>query len=191
MFRFCVAALLCLLSVPAWPDSDGYFCVGRDYIAFELSFSGQDHTHRLHVMRFHDPSRWTEHVTVELPDFQTHGLKCEPSMVSLAGWDSIYNVGWRDASSTPVLVQTPKSPGAPDGSVFPDSLGSLVFGPQREVALPSRDPGYSYVLQIRRTPDPANRCKVLVRSSIAQRAGAAVVSEHELFSGTIPAECGE
>jgi hypothetical protein len=90
-----------------------------------------------------------------------------------------------------VLLQTPNNPGPADESLFPDALDSLVFGPEQEIVLPSRDSAYSYVLRISRTLDPANRCKVLVHSSIAQRTGVAVVSEHVLFSGAMPAECGE
>jgi len=191
MRRFSAALVACVFSAPAWCDSDGYFCVGGDYLAFELSFSGKARAHQLHLMRFHDPSRWTEALSIVLPDFQTHGLRCAAAVVSITGWEAIYDVSWRDADSALALVQRAKSPGPPEETKFPDSLGSLVFGPPQEVALPSRDPTYSYVLRVQRTPDPADRCSVFVRSAIAQRVGGAVVREHELLSGRMPAECGE
>jgi hypothetical protein len=59
--RSITAALATLGSASAaYADSDGAFCVGSDYLAFEFSYSLEPESHRLYVMRFDNPAGWKQ-----------------------------------------------------------------------------------------------------------------------------------
>lgn len=181
---------LLALSSAAWADADGSFCVGPDYLAVEFSFSKEPRRHRLYVWHFADALSWKEASAIDLPEFNNGPMACTAGRVSLAGWDALYDVSWTDRTSLSLRV-TPKQPGATVDGEFPDNRGSVVFGPAQTVPLPSADVQHSYVLAVERTRDPQNRCTLHVRSRILQYRSGTLANEHELFSGTLPAECGE
>ena len=195
IFLSLFAALNC--PTVALADSDGYFCIGPDYLAFELSFSRAPHTHRLYVMRFDDPIQWKAPVWIDLPEFNNGPMRCEERSIALAAWESIHHVTWSVADPADLSLQTTtKPPGPSDPSDYPDALGSLSFGipgntQEYSASLPSHDLDYSYTLSVTRTRDLSKQCVVHVRSTVAQQVADAVVDEYELFAGTMPAECGE
>jgi hypothetical protein len=97
MRRILIGLLLTLATaLPAAADSDGYFCVGPDYLAMEFrSFNtpGLAGPHVLKVLRFEEGRgpRWSGEVIVE--DFQTHILRCEPTNVFIEGAGNP-GIGW-------------------------------------------------------------------------------------------------
>ena len=89
MRRLLLGLLLTLsTALPAVADSDGYFCVGPDYLAVEFrSFNtrGLAGRHVLKILRFEegrDP-RWSGEVVLE--DFQTHTLRCYAENIDIEG----------------------------------------------------------------------------------------------------------
>lgn len=85
-------ALAGLAAGRAYADSDGYFCVGPTYLALESrSFDG-DGVHRLHTFSLDDASGIGARVSLELPEFQVHGMSCEATVVTLISWDAAYVV---------------------------------------------------------------------------------------------------
>lgn len=82
MFLIVVAVL------PAYADSDGYYCVGPGYLAVEFrSFSTPSISgpHVLKILRFDDElgPRWAGEIVAE--DFQTHALTCGATQIVFEG----------------------------------------------------------------------------------------------------------
>src|SRR5690349_21767219 len=75
-------------ALPAAADSDGYFCVGPDYLAMEFrslntpALAGPHVVKILHFDQYAD-RRWAGEVTVE--DFRPHLMVCEQETVLLEG----------------------------------------------------------------------------------------------------------
>ena len=188
---------LVALGSPALADSDGYFCIGPDYLAYEMTFSVEPHGHRLYILRFEDPAAWDKPLRVDLPEFNGPPMRCEAQSIRLAGWDAIHHVTWPAEFPYDVSLRSePKEPGPSDMNEFPDSIGSVVFGiagtmEDYSVPLPSSDPVYSYRLTVSRKRDAVNFCTINVRSYVAQYVSRDVVAELELFAGQMPGECGE
>jgi hypothetical protein len=91
----------------AWPlsaraDSDGYYCHGPGYIAWETRFSAPDSGHVLHVVRYSRATGIQLSQRVVLPDFQVHGMVCDGSAVVVVGWTARYRVDLT-ASTLPVV----------------------------------------------------------------------------------------
>ena len=188
---------LVLISLPVLADSDGNFCIGPDYLAYEISFSIEPIGHRLYILRFDDPVQWKEPLRFDLPDFNAPPMRCEGQAIVLAGWDAIHHVSWQEESpDTLSLRSEPKEPGPPEMSRFPDAIGSVVFGipgllDEYSAPLPSDDPVYSYRLTVSRERNEIAHCTWNVRSYVAQYVSNDVVDELELFAGQMPAQCGE
>ena len=192
--------MLVALISPSWPvmaDSDGSFCIGPDYLAYEISFSIEPIGHRLYILRFDDSARWKDPSRIDLPEFNAGPMRCEHETIVLAGWDAIHYVTWREeARNTLRLRSEPKEPGPAEMREFPDTIGSLVFGipglPEEYSApLPSDDLLYTYRLVLSRERDVLSPCTWNVRSYVAQYVFSDMVAEFELYAGQQPAECGE
>jgi hypothetical protein len=77
-------------------DSDGYFCIGRGYLAYELRPSPPQVAHQLHIVRFGSANGIVPAASVPLDDFQVHGMTCRPGVVELVGWSQTYRVDISD-----------------------------------------------------------------------------------------------
>jgi hypothetical protein len=84
--------LLVTLSPPAHADSDGYFCTGPDYLAYQFAFSHGGTQHVLTVVSLRDG----ETGSVVLPFFQSHGMLCSPSTVKMKGWQEVHRIDISD-----------------------------------------------------------------------------------------------
>jgi hypothetical protein len=110
------ALALALAATPALADSDGHYCAGKDYLAYEVSLSNPGGVHELRIISF-SPSRGIgEPVALPLAAFQVHGMRCGSSTVELLGWDTRYAVEVSNRSR-PRLTVSEKLP-AP-GTVLP------------------------------------------------------------------------
>jgi hypothetical protein len=71
MKRFCVVASIVLspiMSGTAYADSDGYYCVGHGYIAYQFGFAAPPvGPHHLYVVRFGGASEIEAPAVLELP----------------------------------------------------------------------------------------------------------------------------
>jgi len=99
-FSIAIALTLACSSV-AKADSDGYFCVGKDYIAYQFGLAAPSVAlHRLTIVRF-DSRGFGYPRVVELPQFQVHGMVCADDMVRVASFEAIHTVRL-DSMSRPV-----------------------------------------------------------------------------------------
>lgn len=96
MRRLVLCLLGSLLAASAEADSEGYFCHSSEYLAYETrwgeGFPDVPGGHRLHVLRFGGAGELGETVSVRLPDFQTHGMRCEGRAVSLLAHPGVHRV---------------------------------------------------------------------------------------------------
>ena len=85
-----------LLLLPAFgsarADSDGYYCKGSGFIAWETRFAPGPAKHVLHVVRFAEATGIVPTERIDLPDFQVHGMTCDKGSVVLIGWETRYTV---------------------------------------------------------------------------------------------------
>lgn len=167
--------VVAFIAVAARADSDGSFCAGRSYLAYELRAAG---THTLVVLR----EAQLEQVEVALPDFQVHGMRCGDDVVELAGWDVTYAVelssGRHRVSVTP-LAKAGALPDWPQTNLATRNTGVTV------VDLPWRVP---HQLRIEVAPGPAT-CVSNVATRLYRTGTAAPV--RTLLARTFNAECGE
>lgn len=143
--RRCVIALaLWLAPAVALADSDGYFCVGPGYIAYEKRFSfggplprdwpAPVRPHELEVIRFVPETGISDPETLQLEEFQVHGMKCESTLVQIASFESVYTV---DVAIRHRLRVTDRRALDVRGHIPPDlrSHANLAGGQERVVEL--------------------------------------------------------
>lgn len=110
--RVCAVVILAIAAIGsqrAYADDDGYFCVGPDYLALESRSFDSDGVHRLYTYSLDDgigPRR-----SVDLPDFQVHGMRCDQTSVTLSSWDEAYAVA---VSPQPRLLGRVESENVPE-----------------------------------------------------------------------------
>jgi hypothetical protein len=132
MRRIFLGLLLTLpTALPLAADSDGYYCVGPNYVAMEFrSFNtpGLAGPHVLRVLRFEEGqgARWSGEVIVE--NFQTHTLICDPTSIIFEGagdpgerWVS-YSVALDLAGAPRIASHTNNAPPFP--AKEPPNLGT-------------------------------------------------------------------
>ncbi|HWZ82799.1 MAG TPA: hypothetical protein VNW47_09250 [Terriglobales bacterium] len=85
--------IVLVFSVPSHADSDGYFCTGKGYVAFEVreGVTPRVSGHILNLVRFGSDSSIKVTARVTLPDFQVHAMSCAPDSVVISGWDKVFN----------------------------------------------------------------------------------------------------
>jgi len=87
-----LSLLVAFLPAPARADSDGYYCAGPGYVAYEMRFSQGPGGHRLYVARFSRADGIRPLVAVPLDDFQVQGMTCGAGEVVLVGGSRRYTV---------------------------------------------------------------------------------------------------
>jgi hypothetical protein len=87
-----MATLLLLWPSVAFADSDGYYCVGRGYVAFETRSAASGPQHVLHILRFSPAGGIGQVQNIPLDDFQTHGMSCGDRVIEVAAFSTRYLV---------------------------------------------------------------------------------------------------
>jgi hypothetical protein len=87
MLRGWVLAIAAVALFPslAHADSDGYYCIGPGFVAYELSSSGAASGHWLHIVRVSASKGIVRLPPIALPEFQVHGMTCRENAVDLDG----------------------------------------------------------------------------------------------------------
>jgi hypothetical protein len=183
----------------AYADSDGYYCVGPGYLAYQFGLAPPPVApHHLYVLRFSSAAGIQEPVSIDLPQFQVHGILCDAHMVRLAGWDAIYSVQL-DTTFRPIRYNlTPRSD--------PQHLPPEFVGASRNlggfnrianalkvdrVSLGSVNGGGQFLVEVKGAAVPSDRCASTVISRIVRtdRSGREI-QELEVFRGRGFGDCG-
>ena len=193
--------LAILLSVTLYTmgecDSDGYFCSSNDFLAYELSFSQESaQGHQLHVVFLGGKEGISKPRSLQLPDFQVHGMKCQQDQVELLGWDKRYFVAVSKSKITLLKEDPLPAPGAlPKEGYVSDNLGmespvTRAEMPKMHVfTLPSTDRSSTYAIHI--TSERLKNCRLKVTSTLVQSKQEKTIKKLKVCEGHIPIECGE
>ena len=184
-----VATVLCGFQ-SARADSDGYFCIGPDFMAYQLNMPGFPGAHKLYVIPFDGGQSKIAQYEADLPDFQVHDIRCAAEHVRIVGWDAVYDISWDAYDPSPLSVTaTKKESGAPDhGETDPPK--SLVYGPDQRISLNDPDSIASYGLETTRKDIPELECTELVTVKLWKHESDLIVDALILVSRDVPKECG-
>jgi hypothetical protein len=197
-----IATLILLSSLGggvAYADSDGYYCTGRGYLAYQFGFAAPPvGPHRLYVVRFGGVSGIEAPIVFDLPQFQVHGILCDERTIRLAAYDAIYTVHL-DEGSRPVRYES--VPWLDKGHTPPEFIGhSSNLGASNRAAgalkvervvLGSVAGGGQYLLEIRGTAIESERCASTVTTRIVRTDhDGREAQELQLFKGRGFRECG-
>jgi hypothetical protein len=199
-FTLAIIVFLGLWATRASADSDGYYCIGRDYIAYQFGFAPPPIAeHRLYIIRVGGAAGIGEPANFELPQFQVHGLLCNERTVQLAGWDAIYTVQL-DSTLRPVRYQIAPWPDRqhtpPQFVGHQQNLGGLsrpVGTLAVERVLVTKDArGHEFLLEITPKASTSERCLVEITTRVLElSATGQTVGERLVFRGKGHRECGE
>lgn len=125
------ALMLTLLLVPgaARADSDGYYCLGSDYVAFQIrGWHWYTHgEHRLVVASLGSDGRVSRQSIDLGVDFQPHAMRCQPEGIRLEGWGNGYirvSVGF-EADGSLAVTGVERDQREFRSADFPDPLSNL------------------------------------------------------------------
>lgn len=200
-----LAAVMLLVVSPlgagtAFADSDGYYCVGHHYIAYQFGFAAPPiGPHRLYVVRFGGPAGIEPPTVLDLPQFQVQGILCGEGTVQLAAYDAIYTVRL-DASNRPIGYEA--VPWEKHQNTPPQFVGhSLNLGSQSRTARDLKQRretigeaagGGQYLLEITATPISSDPCSSMVTTRLVRTdRNGREVQQVELFNGRGIRDCGE
>jgi hypothetical protein len=180
-----------LLAAPAWADSDGYYCVGPDYLAYQFGLAAPPVApHRLYVVRLGGEQGMAEPTAIQIPQFQVHGMLCGERTVQLEAFDALYTVRL-DASRHPVRYETAPLDDAQKHLLSggrQSRLGGFGFSTkglaQERRPLMTDASGHAFTLEIEPRPSGPNRCDTeittrLLESDVSRK----VVREQVVFRG--------
>ncbi len=205
MKRFRLLALVVLaVASPgvAYADSDGYYCIGRGYLAYQFGMAPLPIApHRLYVIRTGGPEGIPEPVALELPQFQVHGMRCGEGWVDVAAFTAVYRV-MLDKSDHPVRYEVRR---VPEGQQIPQefilsqlqnlgsSSGGRAYLKPIRIRLGTKERGGEYLLEvIAKAIEPVKQCELSITSRIVETdRSARQTSERIIFQGRGHRECGE
>jgi hypothetical protein len=182
--------LLAALAMPALADSDGYFCTTSAYLAYETRFPSSS-PHQLHVVSLEPPLSEQSRRSVDLPDFQVHGLLCFDSEVLVLGWDSLFTVTMAPAKALGLrsekLAYSGYRPSLFENDGKSANLGSLAA--EQTIPLTTSEANFLLVTRMTPTGEP---CELRVISSLEQVGHEGLVRfTLQLYDGKKGMECGE
>ena len=129
---------LVLAPAVAVADSDGYYCIGKCYLAYEMRFSAPVDGHTLTILTpSPDGSVVAQRTDFPIPEFQTHAMVCLDGAVRLRDLSHLYNVDIGDGSIDRMTLRVGAPADTPAANLV---YGARIAGPNttqaRIVALP-------------------------------------------------------
>jgi hypothetical protein len=146
-----VMATIVFLPKPAAADSDGYYCVGRDYLAYETRFVTTPSKHNLYVVHLCGAAGIMAAPPIAIDDFQVHGMRCLPNVVELMAWNGIHSV---DISASAKKPMKDTVPAAPEAAVQVMTLANLGHWSQEQVVTLDVHGDVQFQLVIARVSQP-------------------------------------
>jgi hypothetical protein len=182
----------------AYADSDGYYCVGRGYLAYQFGMAPQPVApHHLYVLRIGTSSGIPEPMAIGLPQFQVHGLHCGDGWIEVAAFTAIYRVTLDEAAKPTRYAVRPLAEGQqipsefwPQRNLGMGSRGAEDSKPAR-VSLGMKTDGGQYFLEMTGEPVPSDRCQTALTSRLVETdRNGREIRERIIFQGRGRRECG-
>ena len=141
------AILLLVLTRAASADSDGYFCIGKGYLAWELrEWSAPERRHVLRVLFVGGIDGVSEVRTAPLDDYQVHGMTCRASEIVLISWDRKVTLTLAGSDAPRVTSVETFPAGRIPAGYEANSLGAIRT--ERTLEVPSSRKDRQYLLRI-------------------------------------------
>ena len=183
----------------AYADSDGYYCVGRGYLAYQFGMDVPSNPPRISILKTTNGGQIPAPVGLVLPPFQVHGMECSDGWVDVTAFDRVYRI-LLDGTTRPVRYETrplstapasrPAIPRMSNLATLSRAAGTLM--PER-VALGATNRGTNYELVITAAIiPPAEQCRTAIMTRVVEtdRSGRELGSRI-VFKGEGRRECGE
>jgi hypothetical protein len=87
--------LLSTAATQSYADSDGFYCAGPGYVAYEL-FNSSYRGRVVHLVRLRSGLQMTIEKVDLVGDFQPHGMRCDADSVTINAWDTEYRIALAD-----------------------------------------------------------------------------------------------
>jgi hypothetical protein len=174
----------------ALADSDGYYCVGPDYLIYQINEPGVAEAHKLYLVPFTNGFDSISRYELTLPDFQVHDMHCDEDCVTIFGWDAIFHVSWPPHDPKRMTYDKRTKDAGPTQHPG-EQIFSLVYGPEQRVELVEPGASVWFLLETRRIEIPELPCTVLATSKLFKSRFAGKSEELVLVARDIPIECGE
>ncbi len=178
--------MFALMGSTARADSDGYYCVGDGYLAYQLrgglstmAVSG----HVFRVVRFGHDIGLEMAGELVLPDFQPHKMVCQRNEVTIAGWVDGPVEFVIDVSDAPTLLRKVSNPDMALRRSSMSNLGEWVSA--GTVPLKSNDANHDYRLVMTERSEKTPGGFVHHKQTVMEMVDAegAVVQSLPLFDG--------
>lgn len=188
----CASLVFLLLASSSWADSDGHYCVGRDYVAYQFGLAQPPVApHRIYVVRLGGEQGIADAGILEIPQFQVHGMRCGGTAIQIEAWHSLYTVHL-DESRRPVRYEMARWEEHPDYQRARGNqprLGGYGFQTNgftvSKQTLLRTETGYEFLLEIESKPLPSRRCDAAITTRLIESDGTGnIVRERVLFRGT-------
>lgn len=173
-------------------DSDGHYCLGPGFVAYEMRSSEAAPRHKLHIVRVSASKGIVRLPPIALPEFQVHGMTCRENGVDVDGWTTRHRVAL-DSNGQATITSTAVEP-SPKGA----EQRTLGMGARPGVTdIPSDGVPGEFLLVIaeavRTTSRGAERFTVsqIWRRALAAPFNRQVTAAETLFVGVGPGEGGE
>lgn len=183
----------------AYADSDGYYCIGHGYIAYQFGMDTPGNPPRVSIIRTATSGEIPRPLELRLPPFQVHAMRCGEGWVDVASFTMVYRI-ILDRNGRPVRYETRPLPGGSSGlSEFPRtpnlatlSRAAATLEAER-VVLGETDRGRSYVLVITAAIiPPAKQCRTAITTRIVEMdRNGKELRGRVIFEGEGGRECGE
>jgi hypothetical protein len=174
-------------------DSDGYFCVGPGYLAYEFNdTSAPDSGHVLNIIYLGGEAGISAPVKVMLESFQTHGMKCGENSIEILAWDAIHIVDISNRKAPSIKAKISIEPGKQVEGFMNKNLGHW-FNPYQDssvVKLSVYEGPRLYELIINRseTSEAKNGGGIIYRHTktevVQKNPHGEIVKRLEIFEGT-------
>jgi hypothetical protein len=178
-------------------DSDGYYCVGDGYIAYQFGMNVPNNPPRLYVITLNGTRGIPKPATLAFPPFQVQGMRCGSRSIDVGAYDKMYVVSLDERRRPRRYSERPLASVEPIPFQTYGSLSMLMPAradmQRRRIRLGATSDGGEYALEMSATlVRPPNRCEAaatsrLVRTNRTGRAVAALT----IFAGRIHRECGD
>ena len=179
-----IAAAVLFLIQPArsLADSDGYFCAGTGYLAYEISFS-ENLEHTLFVVHFGPEIGIAPVKSVRLEDFQVHGMRCGDGIVEILGPFRSHFFDISDRDKAPIKTQRPKAATFADKPMASSNLGA--WSKEKVIDLQGGNGNNRFQLVIAKvsTPVPVGVEHHTLTSLIQRDAWYGILHSKMLFNG--------
>jgi hypothetical protein len=183
----------------AYADSDGYYCIGHGYVAYQFGMDTPSNPPRVSIVRTTTSGGIPKPLELALPPLQVHAMRCGEGWVDVAAFTMVHRI-ILDVNGRPVRYETRRLPGGSRGlSEFPftPNLARLSRAAANleaeQVVLGETDRGSRYLLVITaKVVPPAARCRTSITTRIVETdRNGKELRARVIFQGEGTRECGE